>query len=189
MSITLSEKQASNKEKEMTKLLFALIKESRRSDKDLAKSIGLSQPSVSRKRAWLEEKGFIKEYTITPNLAKMGFELLVFTMVDFNQPLTVETNVSARKWVEKEPSVLFWADGEGAGIDSLMVSIHRNYGDFSKFMSQFRLDWQANTKTIQNFYVSFGRTEQFIRHFSFRYLQDYFEKQQDEGNSAKAGTT
>jgi DNA-binding Lrp family transcriptional regulator len=172
MSIPLTERQPA-KEKEMAKLLFALIRESRRSDKELAKSMGLSQPSVSRKRAWLEEKGFIKEYTITPNLRKMGFELLVFTLLDFNQPLTDETNARARQWVEKEPSVLFWADGEGAGIGSIMVSVHKSYGDFSKFMSQFRMDWQANVKTLQNFYVSFSRAEQFIRDFSFRYLQDY----------------
>jgi DNA-binding Lrp family transcriptional regulator len=172
MLIPLTERQPT-KEQEMTRLLFALIKESRRSDKELAKSIGLSQPSVSRKRAWLEEKGYIKEYTITPNLHKMGFELLVFTLLDFDLPLTSEANKKAKQWVEKEPSILFWADGEGAGIGSIMVSVHRNYGDFSKFMTQFRLDWQTNVKTLQNFYVSFGRAEQFIRPFSFRYLQDY----------------
>lgn len=162
---------SSSREKEVSKLLFALMKGSRRSDREIAKSIGISQPSVSRKRMQLESKGFIQEYTITPDLQKMGYEIAVFTFLDFHQPLTPETYSKARQWVGKQPSVLFWADGEGPGMGSVMVSVHKGYADFSRLMTQFRLDWQTNIKTIQNFYVSLGRKELFIRPFSFRYLE------------------
>ena len=160
------------REKDLRNLLFLLIKCSRRSDRDIAKSTGLSQPSISRKRQQLEKKGYIDEYTINPNLTKIGYELIVFTMLDFIQPLTKKSYQKAKKWVENQPSILFWADGEGAGIGSIMVSVQKNYADFSKLMSQFRLDWQYTLKSIQNFYVSLNRKELVIRPFSFGYLQD-----------------
>jgi len=50
------------------KLLSELIKGSSRSDRELARVIGTSQPTVTRARAKLEKEGFIEEYTIIPNL-------------------------------------------------------------------------------------------------------------------------
>ena len=160
------------REKDLRNLLFLLIKCSRRSDRDIAKSMGLSQPSISRKRKQLEERGYIDEYTINPNFRRMGYELIIFTLLDFIQPLTKVSYQKARKWVENQPTILFWADGEGAGIGSIMVSVQKNYADFSKLMSQFRSDWQSSLKSIQNFYVSLNRKELLIRPFSFRYLED-----------------
>ncbi len=56
-------------------------------------------------------------------------------------------------------------------MGSLMFSVHKGYADCSRLMTQFRLDWQTNIKTIRNFYVSLGRKELFIRPVSFRYLE------------------
>ena len=162
---------AAVREKELMKLLFALINGSRRSDRELAKLLGLSQPSISRKRSQLENKGFVEEYTIIPNLLKMGYEIVVFTFLDFLQPLTHEAYGKAKSWAEKHPCVIFWADGEGAGIGSVMVSVHKDYADFSRLMSQFRLDWQTSLKTIQNFYISLGRENLIVKPFSFSYLE------------------
>lgn len=55
------------------KLVCELIKNSRKSDRELAKLIGVSQPTVSRIRTRLEKEGVI-EYTGTANLRKLGFE-------------------------------------------------------------------------------------------------------------------
>ena len=46
------------------KLLSELIRNSRRSDRELAKVIGASQPTITRTRRKLEKEGYIKEYTI-----------------------------------------------------------------------------------------------------------------------------
>lgn len=46
------------------KLISELMKNSRRSDRDLAKAIGSSQPTVTRNRHRLEQQGIIKQYTI-----------------------------------------------------------------------------------------------------------------------------
>jgi Lrp/AsnC family transcriptional regulator for asnA, asnC and gidA len=64
------------------KLLSELMKNSRRSDRELAKAIGTSQPPVSRMISRLEKEGVIKEYTMTPDFSK--------TFVKFEQPLKEE---------------------------------------------------------------------------------------------------
>jgi DNA-binding Lrp family transcriptional regulator len=58
------------------KLLSELIKNSRRSDRELAKAIGVSQPTITRRRA-LIEKELIDGYTAIPKWEKLGYELLL----------------------------------------------------------------------------------------------------------------
>jgi DNA-binding Lrp family transcriptional regulator len=59
----------------MIDLLYELIKNSRRSDRDLAKILHVSQPTITRMRKKLETNDFILEYTLVPNFAKLGFEI------------------------------------------------------------------------------------------------------------------
>ena len=72
------------------KLLSELMKNSRRSDRELAKAIGSSQPTVTRTRTRLEEKGYIREYALIPDFAKLGFELMSLTFTKFKRQLTDE---------------------------------------------------------------------------------------------------
>ena len=60
-------------EKKMTSLLLELLKDSKRSDREIAKVLGVSQPTVSRMRWRLEEEGWIKDFTVIPDFVKMGF--------------------------------------------------------------------------------------------------------------------
>ena len=61
------------------KLISELVKNSRRSDRELAKAIGISQPTVSRMRVRLEKEGLI-DYSAVPNLAKLGFEIIAVVL-------------------------------------------------------------------------------------------------------------
>ena len=65
------------------KLLGELLKNSRRSDRELAKALGPSQPTVTRRRANIE-KNFIDGYTVIPKWEKIGFEIVAFTFVKHN---------------------------------------------------------------------------------------------------------
>jgi DNA-binding Lrp family transcriptional regulator len=56
------------------KLLFELMKDSHRSDRQLAKALGISQPTVTRRRTMLEEN-LIEGYTIIPSLGESALSL------------------------------------------------------------------------------------------------------------------
>jgi DNA-binding Lrp family transcriptional regulator len=160
----------SQKEKEKMKLLYELIKGARRSDRELAKALKISQPTVTRKRTRLEMEGLIKEYTIVPDLAKIGFEIIAFTFLAFMES-TPELLERAREWCKKQPNIVFGSDGEGLGMNSIIVSVHKNYASFSKLITALRRDWQPNLKDTQSFILSMNRPELTVKPFSFRHLE------------------
>ena len=96
------------KEQENLRLLFALIKRSRRSDRELAKVLKVSQPTVTRKRAKLEKEGYIREYTVIPDFPKLGFQIMSVIFTKFKSSIPSETLEEIRKKVrddeKKHPS-------------------------------------------------------------------------------------
>jgi DNA-binding Lrp family transcriptional regulator len=163
-------KDMSNKEKEKIDLLHELIKGSRRSDRELAKLLKISQPTVTRKRTRLESEGYINEYTVIPNLVKMGYEIIAFTFLAFTEA-KVESLAKAREWGKRQASIVFASDGEGLGMNSIIVSVHKNYASFSKLITDMRQDWQPNLKNVQSFILSMNRPELTVKPFSFKYLE------------------
>jgi DNA-binding Lrp family transcriptional regulator len=65
------------------KLISELMKNSRRSDRELAKVIDSTQPTVTRMRRKLEKSGIIKEYTMIPDFNKLGYKLCSITLAGF----------------------------------------------------------------------------------------------------------
>jgi DNA-binding Lrp family transcriptional regulator len=55
------------------RLVAELLKDSHRSDRELAKVLGISQPTVSKLTERLRKMGVIREYTIIPDFNKLGF--------------------------------------------------------------------------------------------------------------------
>jgi DNA-binding Lrp family transcriptional regulator len=149
-------------------LLYELLKNSRRSDRELARALGVSQPTVSRLIKKLEKEGFIREYTIVPDLAKLGSDFVAVTFLSFAEDRP-ELFERARKWTENQPSVLFAANGEGLGMNSIMVSVHEDFGSYTKLITQLRRDWQPNLKNTGTFMISLTRPDLLIKLFSFRY--------------------
>jgi len=119
------------------KLLYELIKNSRRSDRDLAKVLGFSQPTVTRTRRKLEDDKYVLQYTALPDFTKLGFELVAFTFVQW-LPEEKEKAMSPYKWLEKDPRVVFAAEGNGLGKNSIIVTMHKNYTDYSGFITELR---------------------------------------------------
>jgi DNA-binding Lrp family transcriptional regulator len=159
-----------DKEKEKLDLLHELIKGARRSDRELAKVLKISQPTITRKRRRLETEGLILEYTIIPNLAKMGYEILAFTFLAFTE-VRPELMEEAREWTKKQPNIVFAGDGEGLSMNSMFMSVHKNYASFSNLITKLRQDWQPNLKDVQSFILSVDRPELIVKPFSFRYLE------------------
>ena len=76
--------RASMKDMEL-RLISELMKNSRRSDRELAKALRTSQPTVSRTIKKLEKEGYIKEYTAVPNFSKLGFQIMAFTLIKLKE--------------------------------------------------------------------------------------------------------
>lgn len=74
------------------KLIPELMRNSRRSDRELARILGTSQPTVTRIRTKLEKEGFIREYTIIPDFCRIGYTLIAITFTDVKQILDRKGN-------------------------------------------------------------------------------------------------
>jgi DNA-binding Lrp family transcriptional regulator len=166
----LAQLRLGKKEETKNTLLSELIKGVRRSDRDLAKSVKTSQPTVSRRRAALEREGLVQEYTVIPDLQKMGYEILAITFMSFGQPPRPDVLKRARAWTGKQPSVIFAADGEGLGMNSVMVSAHKDYAGLSEMLTELRRDWHESLKSVESFRICVDRPEHLIKRFSFRHL-------------------
>jgi DNA-binding Lrp family transcriptional regulator len=156
--------------KENAKLLFEMIENSRRSDRELARVLKVSQPTVTRKRTILEKEGYIKEYTLIPDLTKLEYDFVALTFISFTED-TPELFDKAREWTKKQTSIIFAADGQGLGMNSIMISAHKSYGEYSHLITKLREDWQPNLREIESFIVSMGQKKRLIKDFSLRYLE------------------
>lgn len=166
---TQFEAYAMGKKETEFKIIRELVKDARRSDRELAKAVGVSQPTISRFVKKLENQGLINEYTIIPELSKMGYELLVFTFLSFAEDRP-ELFEKAREWTKKKQAVIFANNGEGCGMNSIMVSIHEDYTSYTNLITQLKRDWQPNLTGEQSFVISLNRSDLKTKQFSFRYL-------------------
>jgi len=79
------------------KLISELMKNSQRSDRELAQAIGVSQPTVTRTKAKLKREGYLLEYTLIPNFEKLGYEIFDLTFASIKQTFSLEQAEEARK--------------------------------------------------------------------------------------------
>ncbi|MDH5624345.1 MAG: Lrp/AsnC family transcriptional regulator [Candidatus Bathyarchaeota archaeon] len=153
------------------KLLRELLKNSKRSDRDLAKVLKVSQPTITRTRHKLEKSGMIKDYTIVPDFEEMGFELLALTFLKMRpEILTPEVMEQGKKYAQKWPNVIFASSGEGLGMTGVIMSFHKDYTEYHRRLNLLRLDWKDLTQDIQSFVVSLREGE--FKRFSLTYLSD-----------------
>jgi len=151
------------------KILQQLLKNSKKSDRELAKAIGVSQATFTRRRKQLERK-IIQEYTIRPNLYELGFEILAFSFIRFKEPST-DLMEKARQSVAKEPNVIFASGGEGLGMAAVGISVHKDYTSYTNFITKMRHEWADIVVDVQSFLVSLKGDLQ-VKSFSLKYLAD-----------------
>ncbi len=151
------------------RLLAELLKNSRRSDRELARALGSSQPTITRTRQKIEREGLIRSYTVIPDWRKLGFEIMAFTFTKMHPEILSEELVSkVKEYAAKFPNAIFATSGEGLGMTGVIVSLHEDYGDYVQKLSLFRMDWGKYMEDIQSFVIVPGEGE--IKEFSFAYL-------------------
>jgi DNA-binding Lrp family transcriptional regulator len=161
------------------RLISELLKNNKRSDRQLAKALNVSQPTVTRIMGKLQREGLIKERTIIPDFRKLGIELIAFIfgvwspseIAKYSQAERLE---KAQRFLSKRPNVIFASSGRGLGMERMMISLHKDYSDYNEFMRQARVEWAGLVK-LETFVISL-EVDAMPRLFSLRDLGEYIEK-------------
>jgi DNA-binding Lrp family transcriptional regulator len=140
------------------KLISELMKNSKNSDRELAKKIGVSQPTITRARSRLEKEGYIKEYTMIPDFSKLGFELMSINLAKMKKEPTEEEYIKIKKMgsevLKKHPFAIVMAmSGRGCGYDKVIIAFHENYTSFLEFMEESRKFPFSEVYDYENFLV------------------------------------
>ncbi|UCC33264.1 MAG: winged helix-turn-helix transcriptional regulator [Candidatus Bathyarchaeota archaeon] len=152
------------KEKEW-KVLIELMKNSRQSDRQMAKIIGVSQPTVTRVRTRLERDGIIKEYTAIPDFLKLGYELMAITLIKLKKGLSAEQIKKAQELsyelAKKSPAtgpleVIMAERGEGIGYNGVFITYHRSYTSYSRFVRWLTRFEFFDVSAVDSFMIALG---------------------------------
>lgn len=110
------------------KLLKELLKDARRSHRELAKAIGVSTATVINHVSRLESAGVIKDYTILVDHERLGYDLTVITEITVSKGKLLDV----QKAISKLPYVCGVYDITGE-IDSIVVAKFKNRQELSAF--------------------------------------------------------
>jgi DNA-binding Lrp family transcriptional regulator len=157
--------------KKMSRLLLELLKDSKRSDREIAKVLGVSQPTVTRTRHKLVKGGAIKEFTIIPDFVEMGYEIMAIS--SFKLKVDEGSVEKAKKVTMAKPNIIFASSGQGMGKNGVMLSLHKNYTDFSRFLSGLRLEGGDALRDYDTMLISLR--EKVVKPLSPKYLTELEE--------------
>jgi DNA-binding Lrp family transcriptional regulator len=140
------------------KLISELMKNSRRSDRDLAGAIGVSQPTVTRIRNKLEKEGYIREYTMIPDFSKLGYKIMAITFA-LSRSLEKEEAERAGKTLadsvkDKQFEFIMLERGDGLGFDGVIISLHEDYASYLKVSEWLRQFDFLEVKRINSFLIN-----------------------------------
>ncbi len=153
------------------KLLMELLKDSRRSDREISKVLGVSQPTISRMRQRLTEEGIIQEFTVIPDFVKMGFQIMAIS--SFKTKMEKDMEGLTRLMMVK-PNVIFASLAEGRGKNGVIISFHKSYPEFSSFISNLRTEGNGMIDDFDSMLVSLEN--QIVKPLSLKYLAELEEK-------------
>jgi len=166
------------------RLISELMKNGRKSDRELAKAIGVSQPTVTRTRSRLEKEGIIKEYTMIPDFGKLGFEIACISLIRFTKELTEEEFKELRRYSKdlemKNPgAVLMAMNGMGLGFNRVFISFYRNYSSYIKDMNLIKSIPNVDAAHVESFIISLGDKFHF-QPITFSVIANYLLKTKEE---------
>ncbi len=138
------------KNQENLKVLFALMTLGGKSDRAIAKFLGISNATLSRRKRKLEQDGFIKEYTIIPDLHKMGLDFIVFSFAKTSDVITSAQAKEAQDLILKQPEILtVFMEQSLGGTNWVVVSVHKNYDSYLELSDRMQKEsmFRPNVET------------------------------------------
>ena len=139
-------------------LISELMKNSRQSDRDLARTIGVSQPTITRIRNKLEKEGYIREYTMIPDFSKIGYKIMAITFA-LSRFLEKEEAERAGKTLadgvkDKQFEFIMLERGDGLGFDGVIISLHKDYASYLKVFEWVRQFDFLEVNRIDSFLIN-----------------------------------
>jgi len=154
-----------NREKE---LLFQLLKNSKSSDREIAKKLKTSQSTITRNRHRLERK-IITHYTAVPRLDKLGIKLIAVTFGRcINQGKEAKDKMHIFR--NNSPNIVFSGHGEGLGKTLIIISFHNDFSDYTTFMNGLRQTSVNCYEGLESFFVP---TDAFAATLNFSKAVEY----------------
>jgi DNA-binding Lrp family transcriptional regulator len=163
------------------RLIAELMRNSRRSDRALAKAIGTSQPTVTRTRRKLEKEGYFKEYTVIPDFKKLGFSLLSVTLTKLKQTFPDQVIEEKRKEMREKleespiPDILHMY-GMGLEAERVIITLHANYSSYVQFVRRLRNNPLLEADAIRSFIVDLTDEKRHFRTLSMSQVANYLMK-------------
>ena len=171
------------------KLISELMKNSRRSDRELAKALRVSQPTVTRTRIRLEKEGIIKEYTMIPDFARLGFQIMSVDFAKLGEQVPEERLMEIREQVrqasKKKPlSTIVGMSGMGCNADRVVVAFHEDYSTYKEHLRRIKQHPLAIVDQAGSFLIDLNDKSQYLP-LTLSSLADYitYKKRQKEGES------
>jgi len=128
------------------RLLRELLKDSKRSYRELAKSIGVSAATVINHIQRLESAGVITGYTVRLDHERIGYELTVITEITVSKGKLLETEEE----IAKIPNVCAVYDVTGL-TDAMIIAkfkSRRNLSNFTKKLLAMPYVERTNTHVV-----------------------------------------
>jgi len=147
-----------------------LMKNSRKSDRELAQAIGVSQPTVSRLIARLRKQGVIKEFTMIPDLTQLGFKIMavIFLKLERNDrplsPKQLEEMFSTAHKLEKDnPRPLAGNPNKNAFKGLIRFSLNHDADARAPSLSRLRvgLGWVGGKVLFSHTHANNSRFDSF----------------------------
>ena len=169
------------------KLIAELMRDSRRSDRELARAVGVSQPTISRAIAKLKKDGVIREFTVIPDYEKLGYHLVAFTLVKNRTGITKEELENAREAslrdMKRAPAnIVLFERGLGDGYTAILISFHEDYSDYTQLKDRMKQYPFLDTSSTLSFILDLNDKIHY-RYLTFSTLaSDLLQKAREKTN-------
>lgn len=145
------------------RLIAELMKDGRASDRELARKLGVSLPTVFRMRKKLKKEGYIKEYTVIPDFEKLGFQIMSLTLAKLIQHHSEGKIAVAREKLREmlkseDVTTLLCMRGFGADTDFVTMAFHENYAAYRRFVAIIKQQPLLDVEGTRTFIASLAET-------------------------------
>jgi len=125
------------------KFLISLLEDGNKSDAQIAREIGVSKSTTYRIRKKLEKEGIVVEYIPIIDLDKLGVEAFLVLVFQWTAFKNKELTEKMMRELEKDPHVIFLANGEGSeGLTTCVFFGFKDLEEYNSYFKKFRSKYE-----------------------------------------------